>query len=352
MPLHAVLARMDALVTPVAPREVSPAAAIGRVLACDLLLTRQPRADLALRDGWAVNSALTQDAGPYAPAPLAGAAPIDTGEPLPVGTDAVAEIDAVVFCDGGPQAVAPVTSGDGVLPAGADADGGTILARDGHRLGAVAAAALAERIRVREPRVQVVGMRADRIIDAAVDLLAHAITRAGGIALRDCGESLDAALRCENADAVISIGGTGSGRQDATVIKLAGLGRVEAHGIAISPGETAAFGMIKTRPVLMLPGRIDAALAGWLLLGQPLLARLAASRDEPPALPARLARKVASNLGIAEFVPVRLREGEAEPLGGPYLPLQTLARANGWMLIPPDSEGYPEGATVMVRALP
>jgi molybdopterin biosynthesis enzyme len=151
---------------------------------------------------------------------------------------------------------------------------------------------------------------------------------------------------------VIAIGGTGSGRDDTSVSTLARLGRVVAHGIALSPGETAAFGRVEARPVLLLPGRIDCALAVWLLLGARMLARLAASREEPHAAAARLTRKVASNLGLAELIPVRLRDGEAEPLGSGYLPLQTIVRADGWILVAADREGHPAGAAVMVRPWP
>ena len=73
---------------------------------------------------------------------------------------------------------------------------------------------------------------------------------------------------------------------------------------------------------------------------------------EPPAVSARLTRKVASNLGLAELIPVRLRDGEAEPLGSGYLPLRTIARADGWMLVAADREGYPAGTPVMVRPWP
>jgi molybdopterin molybdotransferase len=360
-PLDTVLARIDALVAPVMPREVAIAAAVGRVVVGDVTVGSRPGAALALRDGWAVNSALTQDAGPYAPAPLPSAIRIEAGAPLPAGADAVAESDAVVVRDGAAQAIAPVTPGEGVLPAGADADGATARPHDGRRLHAVAAAALAaagiSRLRIREPRLLVVRARppGDPIIDAAAALLAHAIAAAGGVALDDPpgdGRRLADALRRPDADAVIAIGGTGSGRNDTRVSTLASLGRVEAHGIALSPGETAAFGTVETRPVLLLPGRIDAALAVWLLLGEHLLARLAGSREQPPAVAATLTRKVASNLGLAELIPVRLREGKAEPLGSGYLPLQTIAQADGWMLVAADREGHPAGATIMIRPWP
>jgi molybdopterin molybdotransferase len=360
-PLDTVLARIDALVRPVAAREVALATAVGRVLAGDVVVAARPRVALALRDGWAVNAALTQDASPYAPAPLPSAVLIEAGVPLPTGADAIAEIDAVMLREGRAEAVAAITGGEGVLPAGADADGATALGRDGQRLHAVAAAALAaagiSRINVREPRVRVIRVKpaGDPIIDAAAALVARGIAAAGGVALSDAsgdGLRLEDALRRQDADAVFAIGGTGSGRNDTSVATLARLGRVEAHGVALSPGETAAFGFFETRPVVLLPGRLDGALAAWLLLGGRMLARLTGSREEPRFVTARLTRKVASNLGLAELIPVRLRAREAEPLGSGYLPLHTIARADGWILVAPDREGHPEGASVMVGFWP
>jgi molybdopterin biosynthesis enzyme len=359
-PLAAVLDRIDALVHPVAPREVALAAAVGRVLAGDVMTAARPPAALALRDGWAVNSALAQDAGPYAPVALPAAAWVEAGAALPAGADAVAEIDAVVLRDGRPEAIAAIAAGEGVLPAGADADGGTALVQEGRRLHAAAAAALAgaeiSHVLIREPRLRVVQARpaGEAIIDAVAALVTRAIAAAGGRVL-DHGsgpQALAEALRQADADAVIVIGGTGGGRSDESVTTLARLGRVEAHGLALSPGETAAFGLFDGVPVLLLPGRIDAALAVWLALGEPMMARLAGSREEAPAVTARLTRKVASKLGLAELIPVRLRGGEAEPLGSGYLALQTIAQADGWILVPADREGHPGGASVMVRLWP
>jgi molybdopterin biosynthesis enzyme len=127
---------------------------------------------------------------------------------------------------------------------------------------------------------------------------------------------------------------------------------VEAHGIALSPGETTAFGMAGSRPVLILPGRLDATLAGWLTLGSRMLARLSASTEPPRAIGASLARKAASTLGLAEVIPVRLTDGEAEPLASGYWPLDVLAKSDGWILVAADREGYPAGTHVMVSCWP
>ena len=68
--------------------------------------------------------------------------------------------------------------------------------------------------------------------------------------------------------------------------------------------------MSGNRPVLLLPGRIDAAIAGWLTMGLPLIDRLAGSSEgADPSTVAPLARKVASPIGLVEIVPVRLATG-------------------------------------------
>jgi molybdopterin biosynthesis enzyme len=134
---------------------------------------------------------------------------------------------------------------------------------------------------------------------------------------------------------------------------LATQGRVVAHGIAISPGETTAFGMIDHRPVLLLPGRIDAAVAGWLTLGCPLVDRLSASGDaSDPSTVARLARKVASPIGLVEIVPVRITGGHAEPIASGYWSLAALATTDGWILVSANSEGLPAGSEVVIRPWP
>src|SRR5258708_778874 len=133
-PLGDVLVRVDALVKPVAPRSADLSAALGRILAADVVIHAPlPPAAIALRDGWAVRSELTTDAGAYAPAPLPSAVRIDVGQPLPPDADAVAPLDAVTGRNGQAQALAPVGPGEGVLAAGADIAAGATLVAAGRR---------------------------------------------------------------------------------------------------------------------------------------------------------------------------------------------------------------------------
>jgi molybdopterin molybdotransferase len=83
-----------------------------------------------------------------------------------------------------------------------------------------------------------------------------------------------------------------------------------------------------------------------------MLARLAGSNEHEPCATAALVRKVTSTVGLAEFIPVRRNGDGVEPLAKKYLPLSALARSDGWILVPADSEGYSAGAPVQVRPWP
>ena len=358
-PLADVLASIKTA-APVAPRAVDLSGALNRALAEDAAAAvAQPAEARALRDGYAVRAEDIADAGSYAPVPLAPApVRVDVGDALPPGTDTVVPLDGIVERGGRFEVITPAAAGDGVLPCGADLQAGDFIARAGWRLNdfnlAMLAMAGMKQVHVREPRIRLLKVRAgaDVVLDTVGDLLARALN-ARGCAVRRSAGDLAAALADSADDAVIAVGGTGSGRNDASVAMLAKQGRVVAHGIAISPGETAAFGTTGNRPVLLLPGRIDAAIAGWLTMGLPLIDRLAGSSEgSDPATVARLARKVASPIGLVEIVPVRLAKGQAEPIASGYWPLAPLANTDGWIVVTANSEGLPAGSEVVIRPWP
>jgi molybdopterin biosynthesis enzyme len=132
---------------------------------------------------------------------------------------------------------------------------------------------------------------------------------------------------------------------------MRGAGEVIFHGLGVRPGETGALGLIGGRPVLALPGRFDAALGVWLTIGRMLMRQLTA--EMPGAPPRRaLTRKISSAAGLAEVVLVRESADGAEPLGAGMFAASALAAATGWVLVPPESEGYAKGTMVDVHPLP
>lgn len=357
-PLKAVLALIDAQVEAVKPQRWNIATTLGYTLAEDVVSSQRPQHPIALRDGFAVAAAAIADASSYAPVPLPPPIRrIDVGERMPEGTDAVMPLDAVVLRGDQAEAVEPVAPGDGVLPAGGDAPPHSLMRRAGERMRsidvvAVQAAKITSAL-IRQPRIAVV-LGADPVIPlgGVGGLLVGSVFDAGATVSNKTEMSLDVAVADSENDAIVAFGGTGSGRHDNAVQELARVGRVEMHGIAISPGQTTALGFAGARPVLLVCGRLDAALAAWYLIGRSIVAKLAGGRicDKTIMLP--LKRKVASAIGMTEFIPVRCKDGMAEPLASGYLPLEALARSDGWIVVPADSEGYAAGTPVAVRLWP
>jgi len=355
-PLADVLSSL-ARAQPVAARDMAVAEARGCVLAADAMAAAaQPPAALTARDGWAVDADATRDSGPYAPMVLQPFTQrIDAFAPLPPDTDAVAPIDAVSIMGGMMQIMSPVTPGEGVLPKAFDAEAGIVLRKAGTRLRAIDVAALStagvSHVSIRAPRIHIAITRQDdAILQSVARFLQEAIDDFGAKA--SVGNDLDAALRDESIDAALGIGGTGSGRTDQAVTTLSRAGALTCHGIGLLPGETAAFGFAGKRPVLLIPGRVDAALACWLVLVRPLLAQLSGAVEGDSVFSVPLSRKITSTIGMAEVVPVRNDGDTITPLASGMLPLQALTQADGWILVPADSEGYPAGTLIQVRPLP
>jgi molybdopterin biosynthesis enzyme len=355
-PLHEALAALDTLAHPVAPRAVDASAACGSVLAADVTAGPLPVRAMALRDGFAVRAADLDGAGSYAPVPLSSMpARVEAGDEIPQDTDTVVPPEALVIGSGA-EAVAPVAPGEGVIRGGSESDPARPLRKAGERVRiadiAVFIAAGIGRVSVRQPRLQVVAAREDLRLAPALDFVTRDCAAQGCRAQARNGLDVDDVLATPEADAVVIVGGSGVGRRDRSVQALASRGQVALHGVGLMPGETAAIGCAGSRPVIIVPGQLDAAMAAWLTLGRRLLARLAGSIEPSQVSMRTLTRKVTSPVGFAEVVPARCIGGEAEPLARQHLPLWTLARANGWLLVPASSEGYAAGSTVAVNEWP
>jgi molybdopterin molybdotransferase len=362
-PLVEALNHIDRCVAPVAPRVVELAAAPNHVLAtADIAVTEpRPLIPLALRDGWAVRAEATLDASSYAPAVLAQQpVVVEVGDPIPANADAVAPHDTVEIRGTLASALLPVTAGDGVLPRGADLSSGEAIFKAGQRISWVDVAVLTalgrRSVSVHQPRVRIAPCRpSDAVIDGIVNLLSGAVAGEGGIALKSDpahAGRLDDVFLGKDTDAIIVVGGSGVGERDRSVDTLARLGQVAFHGVGLTPGETTAFGIAGSCPVLVVPGRLDAALSAWLVLGRYMLSRLCEHNGDDTIWPVTLTRKITSTVGLAEVVVARREQNRAVPLAAGYLSLRALAGADGWIFVPADLEGIPADATVAMKPLP
>ena len=362
-PLAAVEQWIDQNATRPQPRPVPLAEAVGCTLHAAVVAAADwPPADRASRDGVAVASADTFGAGSYNPIPLLSAAPIAAGEPLPPGTDAVLPVEAVQRDAGFIEALGSVAPGEGVERQGEGVRAGTPLLEAGRVLrpqdiGLLAALGIDTVTAVARPRVRVVLAGGPRSGPEALGaMLAALVARDGGLPevigpLADRA-ALAGAYAAPGADLLLSAGRTGVGEDDVAPLALADAGSLAVHGVALRPGDSAALGVAAGVPALLLPGEPMACLAAYELLAGRAVRRMA-GRDAALPHPTReavTARKLVSEIGCADLYRVRLTDdGTVEPLASPAVPgLSGAVRADGFVLIPADSEGVPAGSPVTV----
>jgi molybdopterin biosynthesis enzyme len=320
-----------------------------------------PPEAVALRDGWAVAASDVVGTSSYSPVMAAAPPPwVETGRALPPGTDAVLPPDGIAVQGGLSEIVAAAAPGEGVRPAGGDAAAGAPLREAGERVrpvdAALALAAGVDRLRVCEARVRLLSLPGAGGGDATSELVARLLEAAGAVVTRARPASRDAAavaaaLRDADADLLVTIGGTGFGREDHAAEALAAAGSLIAHGIALRPGETAGCGLIGETAAILVPGRFDAALAVMLCLVLPCLDHLAGAAPLRPTLSGPLTRKISSTVGLTEIALVRRSRGGLEPLAVADLTLTSLAAAEGWLAVPAGSEGFAVGDTVAAFSL-
>jgi molybdopterin biosynthesis enzyme len=214
----------------------------------------------------------------------------------------------------------------------------------------VARAAGLGKLRVRRPRLRVVNVPATSGDIGTAQIIRESAQRAGAdVTFAEASSreavSIAAELDTTACDLLITVGGSGVGRTDATVLAIGQRGEVAAHGLALRPGGTSAVGRIGNTPVIALAGSTAGALAAWWTLGLPVLDRLSGAQPrETTVLP--LARKLASSVGIAEVALLERNNGSWVPLALGDLSFQAIAKASAWLTIPGTSEGFAVGTRV------
>jgi molybdopterin biosynthesis enzyme len=331
-PLETAVAALLRDVKPVSARERRGDASRAALEMPELI--SWPPHDIAATDGWAQRASDLVGASSYTPLPLARSPVwVEAGDQIPDGCDCVIDEDSVDLTGPIAQVLSEAIPGQGIRrKGGAIADAGRLV--DAWRPGNFIAHGL---------RVAVVSVPGGNI---TARLAANAFGEAGVDVIRAEAASRDAAsigkqIDVGDCDLLIVIGGSGVGRTDASAIALAERGEVIAHGLAIQPGRTVAVGRIGQTPVVVVPGAPDQALAVWWAIVLPVLDLLAVRQRRTLTLP--LARKIASSIGLAEIVLLERSDDAWMPIAIGDLPLETVARADAWLLVPGGSEGYAAG---------
>jgi molybdopterin molybdotransferase len=390
-----VIALVRDLARPLGPEEVLLDAAAGRVLATDAAAPRAvPAFARAAMDGYALRGEETFGATDYSPLtfrllgdalpgrPFSGtvgpgaAVRIMTGAPLPAGADAV--VMAEYASEGSDPAGAevsvtePVAPGRHVGQVGEDIEAGQLLLGAGRVLrpqdvGLLASVGLARVPVIRQPVVRLVITGDElvspgavpagaQIVDSNSLMLEALVRRDGGIPRRDPivpdrPEAVAAALLDPAGDVVVVSGGSSVGAEDHAPVIVAKHGELLVHGVAMRPSSPFGFGRLDGRLVFLLPGNPVSCLCAYDFFAGPAIRRLGGRNPDWPhrRTRARLAAKIASALGRVDYVRVKLGEQGVEPLAisGASI-LSSTTRADGFVIVPRDSEGHAAGDDVTV----
>ena len=399
IPVDEAVARVLTTVRAVGLETVEVASALGRVLARDVVSTVDvPPWDTSAMDGYALRAA---DSAPGAslnlqPPIAAGrlatvaveagwAAPIATGAPMPEGADAVVIVeDTDAARTGAVTLRAGAAPGAWVRRRGADLRvGQTVLTAGGAlnaaQLGLLGSVGLTTVDVARRARVAIL-ITGDEVARPGEPrtpgqlwssnhlVLAGLVEAAGAVVVQVAfvGDDLEATVAALQAlvdcDVVLTTGGVSVGTRDVTREALGHVGvSREFYKVRMQPGKPLAFGMW-ARPagdvaVFGLPGNPVSCAVVFLTMVRPWLrAAMGAARAHLPIVSATAGEALRSGPGRARFERVRLTEGPTGRVAWATGDrssgvLSSLARADGLMVLGPDTPGPQPGEPVRVMLL-
>jgi len=351
--LERALEIIDESVSPLSEESVEVMLSAGRVLAEPVSAwVDLPNVDISTRDGVALRSQDSAEAGPDSPvalkvigkasviSPFEGSVGpksclrVFSGSVMPEGADAVAE-DELISGDGETIELAEaVEPGRGVRKRASEFGMGELIAPAGITLtpGWIAlliAAGWSEIKAVKQPRIWILAVgdelknpgRAlepgDVFPSAAACVFALSRKLGAGevrlIVLGDDIYDLQEEIPDESlADIAITVGGSGHSERDVVIGALEELGaEIKFRGMSVHPGHYTSLAMLGNMPVLCLPGGPPSAELMIQLLGRRIVS---ARKGEPkaalPVVAARMAEPVAARDDADHIIRVRIETGD------------------------------------------
>ena len=134
------------------------------------------------------------------------------------------------------------------------------------------------------------------------------------------------------------------------------IGDVLVHGVTIMPGKPVVIGSVQKKPVLGIPGYPVSAIIAFEQFVRPLISMMLGQPEQAIAtIDVTPTRKIASKLGVEEFVRVKLGEVSnrvvATPLPRGAGSITSLTEADGVIRIPNHKEGIKDKETVSAELL-
>jgi len=356
--------------------------ACGRILssACFARISN-PHYNACAMDGIAVRARDTFGATELSPVILEADqfTPVDTGDPVPDGFDAVVMIEEVIFREERAMLYNAVYAWKHVRQIGEDLCKGDIILPSYTRLnsasiGALLAGGITEVEVFKKLRVGVIPTgdelipvgeepKSGDIIEFNSHMLKAALLEANcdvlvyGIVKDEPKLIKEALLKAaKENDIVLLNAGSSAGRDDYTKQIIEETGSVFCHGIALRPGKPTILGVCGHVPVIGLPGYPVAAMIVLENIVFPVIELFTKNTSlSRSTARATISRRIVSNLKYQEFLRVKLGfiAGKlvATPMERGAGTVSSLAKADGIVTIPCDSEGFEAGQEADVTLL-
>ena len=296
---------------------------------------------------------------------------IMTGAPMPDGANAVLPVEGTEVQNDMMSAMSEVSIGKHVGVVGEDVAAGTKVLAAGRTLrpqdlGVLSSIGCNSIPVFKRPvvRILITGdellpqgqkPRGYQIADANGPMLSALVSRDGGIPemppiIQDDRDHLLAAMR-EPADVILISGGSSVGQEDHAPQLLAQHGSLAIHGVAMRPSSPAGMGTLNGAFVFLLPGNPVSCLCAYDFFAGRVIRALGGRSEDWPyrRIMATLTRKIVSTVGRVDYARVKLNGSAAEPIAvsGASV-LSSTTQADGFVIIPPDSEGFAANSTVEV----
>jgi molybdopterin molybdotransferase len=368
------------IIQPIKAQEHIPVKdSVGRVLSEGIVSAVDlPEFNRAAMDGYVVRSCNTRGASTTNPVYLRlgkDCMSVRTGMVVPDNFDAVVMLEETFLRGKQVEVMGEVHPFRNISRIGEDIAVGDLIFKEGHRLRppdiALLAALGIKYVSVySRPRIAIVPTGGELVAIGARPLLPGEAYEINGLMARlyvekwgcvakvhdivpDDPEMIRKAIESNlDFDMIILIGGTSVGEKDYVPKVLAELGQLLVHGVRIQPGKPTAFGRVQDRPVVCLPGYPVAALADLYMFVRSALKKLAHLNDAVPKITVKLARKIASKPGYLGIVRVKIEGEMAMPImtSGAGI-LSSVARADGFVIVPEELEGIEAGEMVEVTLI-
>jgi putative molybdopterin biosynthesis protein len=155
---------------------------------------------------------------------------------------------------------------------------------------------------------------------------------------------------------ILVLGGSSAGSEDYAKDVILDLGTVLVHGVTIMPGKPVVIGNVRGKPVFGMPGYPVSAIIAFEQFVRPILKRMLGQPDPPvQTIDVEPTRKIASKLGVEEFLRVKLGQVGNRVVATP-LPrgagcITSITEADGIIRIPNHIEGIKDNETALAELL-